>query len=238
MMKGSGEAAAEISTLASMLIEAGKRLDQHGLAAGTEGNVSARLGDGSILISASGTYLGRLCTSTLVRVSADGLLLDDHSPRPTSELSAHLTAYSNRSDIGTVIHAHTPHALALMLRGEGLDAVPLAEAAYAFGSVPTCEFAVPGTDEGGKTIERWIGERDALLLDRHGALTVGRTVDEALARMEMLDAVARAVLLAGGAGALRPLEPSQVQRIHDAALKAGVREEAIRAWRDRVPVTG
>ena len=78
------------------------------------------------------------------------------------------------------------------------------------------------------------GQTDALLLDRHGALTVGRTVSEALARMEMLDAVARIVLLAGGLKAMKPLTPDEADRIEAAALKAGAHEGAVRRWRQAV----
>lgn len=220
------------------LIEAGRRLDARSLVAGTEGNISLRLPRGDLLISGSGTMLGALETSMLVHVSADGRHYDSDEFHPTSELAAHLAAYRVRPEVNAVVHAHPPHAITLMMRGESLEAVPLGEAAYAFGSVPTTEFAVPGTPEGGEVAARWIGERDAILLDRHGALTVGRTMAEALSRMEMLDAVARVILLAGGSGALKPLTSGEADRIAEAALKAGALEAAVRAWRQRVPVAG
>lgn len=212
------------------LILAGKRLDARGIVAGTEGNLSARMDDGSMLITRSGAFKGELSRMDLLQVDLQGRILVGEG-KMSSESNVHMTAYRLRPDVNAVVHAHPPAALALMLRGEGLEAVPLAEAAYAFGSVPTTRFAVPGTPEGGEVIAEWITSRDAVLLDRHGAVTVGRTVEEALARMETLDAISRTVLMAGDSGSWTPLEISAVERVADAAVAAGAREEAVVAWR-------
>ncbi len=225
-------------SLRRALTKAGARLAARGLVAGSEGNLSARLEGGSLLLTASGTRLGALGEENFVLLDPAGKPLHG-SRRPTSEAAAHLAAYRLRPDIGAVAHAHPPHALALSLAGRGglLLGAPLAEAAYAFGSVPTCRYAVPGTPEGGEVIAEWIGTRDALLLDRHGALTVGRDIEEAVDRMEMLEAVARVLLLADRAGGIRPLAGGEADRIAEAAIAAGAREEAVHAWRGAVPTT-
>lgn len=215
------------------LLDAGERLDARQLVAGTEGNLSARLEDGTILITASGKFKGRLTPNNLVLVNLGGEKLDGNA-KMSSEGWTHLAAYRARTDIGAIVHAHPPHVLALNLRGWNMEAVPLAEAAYGFGSVPTCRFAVPGTPEGASVIEEWIGQRDAILLDRHGALTVGPDLATALARMEMLEAVARVILLAGGPDNLRSLDMDDIQRIKEAALSAGGRADAITAWAEKV----
>lgn len=216
--------------LISALIQAGRRMDERRLIAGTEGNLSAR-DDRGITITASGTFNGLLREDCFLVLGLNGEVREGKR-KPSSEAEAHLAVYRAREDVRAVIHAHPPHVIALMLRGDSLEAVPLPEAAYAFGSVPTCPFAVPGTPEGGRAVSEWIRERDALLLDRHGALTVGRSLDEALARMEMLEAVARVVLLAGGSGALKKMTAEQVQRVARAAREAGCREAAISAWEE------
>ncbi|MCB2198671.1 class II aldolase/adducin family protein [bacterium] len=215
------------------LLEAGQRLDQRQLVAGTEGNLSARLEDGTILITASGRFKGTLTPNDLVLVDLEGKKLEGAAAM-SSEGWTHLEAYRARPDIGAVVHAHPPHVLALNLQGWDMEAVPLAEAAYGFGSVPTCEFAVPGTPEGAASIGGWIEKRDALLLDRHGAVTVGSDLRQALARMEMLEAVARVIVLARGPNHIRSLEAEQVERIRTAALLAGGRKEAIDAWAEKV----
>ncbi|MFH0884071.1 MAG: class II aldolase/adducin family protein [bacterium] len=220
----------DLKSAEAVLIHAGQRLDRRQLIAGTEGNLSIRLEDETILITGSGAFKGELTERDLLRISLEGKVVEKRSRSMSSESEAHLTCYRLRPDVHAVVHAHPVNALALMLRGEGLDAVPLVEAAYAFGSVPTAPFAVPGTPGGGRAVATWVIKRDAILLDRHGAITVGVHMDEALARMEILDAVARTVLLAGGRGRLRPIEGDRVMRIADAAVQAGARREAVEAW--------
>ncbi|MBD3167490.1 class II aldolase/adducin family protein [bacterium] len=216
------------------LIEAGRRLDDRGLICAAEGNLSVRLEDGTVLITASGSWKGLLTDDDFVVINLDGVQIRGEG-RASSETAAHLEVYKTRHDINSVIHAHAPHCTALTLADISLEAVPLPEAAYLFGSVPTCRFAVPGTPEGGEVVREWIGRRDAILLDRHGALTVGRTVDQALARMESLETVAMTFwrALQTGHDFRRPT-PEEVERTVQAALGAGVHEDAIRTWKERM----
>lgn len=227
--------ATEVLQVREQLIETGKRLDHRRLVAGSEGNASARLRDGSVMITSSGSFLGRLDKSSFVRIAVDDESVLEGDGKPTSELAAHLAAYRADDSIGAVVHAHPVACVALTLRGWSLEAVPLPEAAYAFGSVPTCRFALPGTEEGGGVVGEWARKRDALLLDRHGAITFGSTVEEALARMEMLAAVAETVILAGGPDRLQPLGSSDIDNIAMAAKRYGVREDSIERWAAMCP---
>ncbi len=220
----------DLKTAEASLIHAGQRLDRHQLIAGTEGNLSIRLEDGTVLITGSGAFKGELTERDLLLISLEGEVVEQRARAMSSESEAHLTCYRLRPDVHAVVHAHPVHAVALMLRGEGLEAAPLAEAAYAFGSVPTAPFSVPGTAEGGKAVATWIGKREAVLLENHGAVTVGARMDDALSRMEILDAVARTVLLAGGTGRMQPVQSDRVRSIANAAIRAGVKREAVEAW--------
>lgn len=226
-----------VMQLRGELIEVGKRLDGRLLVAGTEGNVSARLDEDTLLITRSGTMLGRLQHSDLLRVRISNGQALDRFGRPTSELGAHLEAYRADRRIGAIIHAHPKSCVALTLRGWTLEAVPLPEAAYALGSVPTCAFAVPGSEEGGEVMKQWASKRDALLFDRHGAFTFGGTPFAALARMEMLDAVAQIVLLAGGPDQMKPLARDEIERVADVARKAGAHADGLNAWVERLRAT-
>jgi len=215
--------------LIQCLIAVGRRLDQKRLIAGTEGNLSARYRKDEIMITASGTFKGLLQDTDFVIVDIHGNHLHGKG-QASSEQWLHLTVYRLRPDVQTVIHAHPPHALALMLAGGSMEGVPFPEAAYILGSVPTCDFAIPGTPEGGKAIEPWIINREALLLDRHGAVTVGRSMEEALARMESLDFLAQVMLLAGKTKEIQGFTEEQVSRIIQAAGKSGIPPESIKHW--------
>ncbi|MDP8208226.1 MAG: class II aldolase/adducin family protein [Candidatus Electryonea clarkiae] len=212
------------------MIKAGKRLDTKNLTVGTEGNLSVRINQTEIMITASNCCNGELTAGDFVTLNLDGEVINGTS-KPSSEKEAHLVVYRSRSDVNAVIHAHPPNAIALTIAGKSLEAVPLPEAAYSFGSIPTCKFAVPGTDEGGRVVNKWIKERDALLLDHHGAITVGENLQQAMARMEMLESVAKIVWLYSQLGEDIKLGNENIKRIAKAALKAGTtKPEAILAW--------
>jgi len=220
----------DLIRLREELIDIGKRLDARQLTAGSEGNLSARLNKDSVLVTRSGCMLGCLRHGDFVRVRlSDGLVLDRSGP-PTSELGAHLVLYRADESTKAIVHAHPASCMAITLRNWSLEAVPIPEAAYALGSVPTCDFAVPGSDEGGNVVAQWAGKRDVMLLDRHGAIAVGTSPFDALARMKILDAVAQAVLLAGGPDNMVKLNRADAEAVAAQAIKAGSREESVRAW--------
>src|SRR4030042_1229324 len=64
------------------------------------------------------------------------------------------------------------------------------------GGIPTAPYATPGAEEVPEAIRGIIKEYDALLLSRHGAMTVGRDVMDAYNKMEKLEHTARVVLAA------------------------------------------
>lgn len=210
----SGAAGAERAVEAGArrdLVRAGRRLHEDGLVGGRAGNLSARLPDGRILVTPTGAHKGRLGTRDL-------LVLDLDEPdaaaraRATSELPMHRNAYRAAEEIGAVVHSHAPALTAVGLRdleiGERLP-----EIQEAVGRLLRVPFLPGGSAELGRAVGRAVARGGRLLLlERHGALAVGRTVSGALDRTELGELAAYAVLLAEGAGLELDLEP--VLRLH------------------------
>ena len=126
---------------------------------------------------------------------------------PTSELDLHLRILRRRADVGAVVHAHPPTATAFAVAGEELASFALPELIFLVGPVPLVPFGMPGTPELGDRIEPFLEGHDALLLANHGAVTLGRTLDEAWIRMETLEHAARILLGARLLGRVTELEP-------------------------------
>src|SRR5262245_15942103 len=78
---------------------------QKGYIVGADGNLSARLRDGTILVTPSGAMKGFLEPMHIAHVDATGRVLDG-GPRPSSELAIHLVAYAERADVHAVVHTH------------------------------------------------------------------------------------------------------------------------------------
>jgi L-fuculose-phosphate aldolase len=124
-----------------------------------------------------------------------------------------------------VVHAHLPAAMALTLAGEIPDPAVLPETALLLPSLPFIPFEAPGSAELAARVATALAAGPAplpgaVLLERHGAVAVGRDVDQAIDRLELVEVLCRtwrdallirAAVAGPGAGAiLRP--PSMSRR--------------------------
>lgn len=184
-----------------------------------DGNVSVHLGD-RILLTPTRTRKGHLHPSQLILCDLEGAPLPDQPGRPSSELLMHLLAYRARPEVRAVVHAHPPYAVAHTIAGVSL-AEPLVPEAWAeLGPVPTVPYATPTTAEVPAALEAPIRRHDVLLLERHGSLTLGRSLEEAYDRLEVLEHTAKMSFLARqlGGGRVRPLDPGQLEALARAGL--------------------
>ena len=111
--------------------------------------------------------------------------------RPSSEIKMHIRCYEERDDVRAVVHAHPPIATGFTLAHIPLDTYSLIESAIVIGSIPITPFGVPSTMEVPDAITPYLQEHDVMLLENHGALTVGSDVITAYYRMETLELVAK-----------------------------------------------
>lgn len=96
------------------LAEVCRTLYWRGWMEGTAGNVSARLDESRILITASGRSKDKLMRDDAVPVGLwSGRAEPDGSLRPSAETVIHTALYRTIPDCGAVVHAHPPYATAL-----------------------------------------------------------------------------------------------------------------------------
>jgi L-fuculose-phosphate aldolase len=179
--------------------------------AATDGNVSVRLGD-RVLTTPSGINKGLMEAEQVITVDLEGNLLAGEG-KPTSEIRMHLLAYELRPEVGAVVHAHLPYATACTLAGIDLLEPFLPEVVITLGGIPTAAYATPGSAAVPESIREFIREYDAILLSRHGAMTVGRDVRDAYNKMEKLEHTARVVLAARLQGPLTPLPAAEAAKL-------------------------
>lgn len=191
---------------------------QRGYVAATDGNVSVRLDRDRFLCTASGFSKGLITAEELVVVdwearpvgprygAAAGLL-------PSSEMLTHLEAYRQRPEVNAVVHAHPPVTVALSIAGISLAQCLLPEVVLAFGLIPTAEYATPSSARGAEAIRSLVARYDAIVLARHGTLTVGESALDAYLRLEKVEATAEITRTLRTLGAERPLPPEEVARL-------------------------
>jgi len=199
-VRGYGRVARE-KKLREEIVETGKRMHTLGFAAGSDGNLSARIEDELILMTPSGFSKGFLHPEQLLVVNLAGEAQPSFHPmrrqlRPSSEMNMHLEAYRQRPDVHAVIHAHPPMGIACTVANVSLTNCVLPEVIYHLGSIPTAPYATPGTPEGASAVRELVKHHDAMLLDHHGSLTLGDTLFTALMRLEWIEQAAKVMLAA------------------------------------------
>lgn len=186
---------------------------ERGLISGADGNLSARLPNGNILATVSGVAKGDLSDEHFVELTLDGKQVSRSKFKPSSEVKMHLAAYRARPEIMAVCHAHPPHATAFATAGIGMTACVIPEIIVALGSVPLARYATPSTEEVPAAVGEHVKTADAILLENHGALTLGRTIKDAHWKMESIDHAARIMLLARELGGPREISPENVEKL-------------------------
>lgn len=203
------------------VIEAGKRLADRFFVASNDGNLSARLDDGTFLVTPSGVNKGDMAPAELLKVDPDGRVLAG-SRAPTSEMKMHLSVYRARPDVAGIVHAHPPAATGFAACRIRLDQdVVLPEVVFGLGRIGFAEYGTPTTEEVPRAVEREIGGCDALLLSNHGALTVAADVMQAFYRMETLEMYARVRLVTRILGEPKSLSQSQVAELFEVRERHG-----------------
>jgi L-fuculose-phosphate aldolase len=186
------------STAATAIVRAGARLGRRGLIAAAEGNLSARLDDGSILVTPSGFRKDELELDDLVVVDPSWAVGATRvGLTPTSDLAIHRAVYAARDDVRAVAHAHLPASMGLTLAGERPDATALPETAALLKHLPFVAYGEMGSEElAGRVAAAFTddvaGLPVAVLLERHGAVAVGDTPDAAVDRLELVEVLCRA----------------------------------------------
>jgi L-fuculose-phosphate aldolase len=191
------------------LVRAARRLDARGLVAGLDGNLSIRLETDRFLTTATATCKGMLEPEDCVEVDGRGNRLAGERD-PSTEFALHAAIYARRPDVGAVVHAHPPVVTAFTLAGMELDPAVLTEGLLTLGPVLTVPYARPGTADLAHATAEALRSHRACLLAHHGAVTVGDTIEEALARMETLEQVGHATWIAHMLGGARSLPATEV----------------------------
>jgi ribulose-5-phosphate 4-epimerase/fuculose-1-phosphate aldolase len=182
-----------------------RRLYERDMVTSTGGNVSARADGGEILISPTGRSLADLAPDEFVSVGPGGRL---EGGRPSKELAFHRAVYERQPGAGAVVHGHCAVAIAVAggLTPDDRDAFPAYTAGYVMrvGRLPVLPYFPSGSPALAEAVGRAIGpDGRAVLLQNHGFVTAGPSLDAAFnTAEELIDALKVFVFSGGRAPAL------------------------------------
>ncbi len=187
---------------------------QQGWVAANDGNVSVKLPDGNFLATPTGISKSFITPEKLVIIDKDmNIVSAEGNYKPSSEIKMHMRCYTERDDVGAVVHAHPATATGFAVAGKPLDRYSMIETVIAIGSIPLTPYGTPSTNEVPEAIAPYLAEHDVLLLQNHGALTVGADLITAYYRMETLELFAKISLTAHLLGGAKEIEKDQIDKL-------------------------
>jgi len=171
---------------AEAIISIGKKMYARNFVSANDGNITCKIEGNHLLATPTGVSKGEMLKEQMVILDMDGNVVSG-TLHPSTEIKMHLRVYRENSSAVAVVHAHPPVATAYSIVGKELPQERLPETHTGIGTVPVVPFAEPGTAAVAETVAPYCKLHVALLLERHGALTWGESLQQAWFRMEALE---------------------------------------------------
>ena len=196
-------------------------LKSQGLVFSTWGNISVRLNDGNILITPSKVDYDIMVPDDLVVLSPDGTQVAG-TRLSTSEREIHRKVMNKRSDVGAIIHMHSPYAMMAAARNEGVPVISEEMCQLLGGAIPLSSEFVPSDmhERLGKVVSESITDANAVLIRNHGPMCFGKSLAEARVCCQVVEKSCKMYIHLLAAGGIQTLSEEYVVRGRDYYLNS------------------
>ncbi len=192
------------------LADRARSLYERGYAHGSSGNLSVRVDDG-VLVTPTGSCLGRLDPARISRIAPDGRTLSGDPP--SKEAFLHLAVYASRPSARAIVHLHCTCAVAVscLVHDDPGNVLPPLTAYHVMrvGTLPLVPYYAPGDRALAAAVGALAASHRAVLLANHGPVVAGTSLDDAVDSAEELEQTARLSLLLTNRATV-PLSAEQV----------------------------
>lgn len=199
-----------------LLIDAGLKMINSALTVETWGNISFRdTSTGNIFITPSGMdYDACRCDDILV-YKLDGTRVAGER-KPSIELELHLSIMRSRPEINAVVHTHPVYSMVFACLKQPIPLI-MDEAAQSLGEeIRVAEYALPGTPELAANCVAALGEKGyACLLQSHGAVCIGESMDAAFRTAKVLELTAQIYHMCRQIGEPVPISKENIAIMRD-----------------------
>jgi L-fuculose-phosphate aldolase len=199
----------ELMTARRQVADCGRRMIDDGLVLGTAGNVSIRVGE-LVAVSPSGMAYDRIGPEDVCVVDLAGRRVDGpHTP--SSETPMHLDVYA-ATGATAVVHHHGLHSAAV---STVLDELPALHyyVLQLGGPVRVARYATYGTPMLARSVRAALDGRTAALMQNHGAVAHGDTLEQAYDRARLLEWLCALHVTASGIGTPRVLTDDELAAV-------------------------
>ena len=173
------------------------------------GNLSLREENGDLWITPARVDKGSLRREDIVCVHPDGTVEGIRSP--SSELPLHQKIYDRRPDIRGIVHAHPVALVAFSMAHEVPDTHVFHQARHVCRDAAFAAYELPGSDALGDTVGSVFARgHDSVILENHGVVTAGSSLQEAFHRFETLEFTGKTIIKASLLGEVRYLTEQEI----------------------------
>lgn len=195
-------------------LAAGFRLfAKFGFDEGVAGHITARDPEftDTFWVNGFGQSFGSIKASDLVRVDHTGAVVEGELPVNTAAFAIHASIHAARPDSVGAAHSHSTYGRAFATLGRKLD--PITQDVCAFYNDHALYEDYGGVAvelNEGQQIAKALGPHKAAILQNHGLLTIGQTVDEAVWWFITMERSCQVQLLAEAAAARTGQAPKHI----------------------------
>ena len=208
----------QIEGIRQEIIEGGLRLVKEGLVARTWGNISIRVNENHMLITPSGRTYEDLTPEDIVLVNYH-TSKHEGPIKPSSEKELHCEIYRTRKKINAVVHTHQMNASTVAAAQREVPPI-LDDMAQIIGpSVRVAAYALPSTKKITKKTVSALKGRNAALMANHGAVCVGRDLEEAFVVCQVLEKACKAFIEAEFLGGAKSINKFEAHLMHQIYIK-------------------
>ena len=165
----------------TQVIETAQKAQREGLCKHKSGNISVYDPEsGFFFITPSGVDREKLTPDDICVLDLE--LNQKSGGKPSSESLMHAACYRARSDIRAIVHTHSRMATAFSVLNKPIPATVFEMFVFPTENacIPVAPYALPGTEALADNVARVIAKNDMALMERHGAIVVGKSAEEAL----------------------------------------------------------
>ena len=193
-----------------------RRLVADRLVVGSAGNISVRVAD-KIVMTPTGVSYDRLTATDNCVLDGEGRILEGRGKR-SSEWPMHRRIY-DVTDAEAIVHTHSRFAIAVAAVCDEVPAIHYSVLRLGGSSVRVAPYVTFGSDglaeQAGKALEG----RTAALLQNHGAIAYGSSLEEAYDRALLLEWLAELYWRARLIGTPRILDEAELDQVRQAAQR-------------------
>jgi len=206
-----------INEAKDIVLDAGKRLLKEGLVARSWGNVSLRIDEQWMVVTPSGKLYEDLLPEQMVMVDIN--TLEFHGVfKPTSEVEMHAAIFKDRPEIKAIIHTHQVYATTVAVSGKEIPAIVDDQAQLLGPSIKVTQYARSNSNELVNEVVKNLEGRNAVLIANHGAVCVGRSMDEAFVAAQILEKTCQIFIGANMLGGAKIINPKEAKYLHQEYL--------------------